>query len=203
LSRFAIRTKECGAEVGWRPGKCDYVKVGPRLANGMRMVIPKDKRNHDLNPDAYPKRGHHYKGCNIKLEIHQFQMIAKLRAYVKLGIADKTINDAWNTFMNGDFCEDWYDVSHLTGMKRDMNPFNMIAEKNKPNIRRKKCTSRCNCKCGNDTMCLSHCGNSKCKSCNYRVDKPSKGYPEIQRFLDKLDEQSDDVFMQFVKSFCI
>jgi hypothetical protein len=129
--------------------KSDYVKVGPRLANCMSIVIPKDKKNSDTNPTKYRLRSIHHEGCSFKLELHQFQMIAKLRAYVGLGIADETMQDAWQTFMNGDFLgHDWYDVSHLTGKKRDF--FNLIAEKNKPNNKRKKCTSRCKCKCGNE-----------------------------------------------------
>jgi hypothetical protein len=54
-------------------------------------------------------------------------------------------------------------------------------------------------------MCLSHCSKKTCKQCRYRPESPSKGYPLTKKYLEKLNEQSDDgdVLSEFVTRFCI
>jgi hypothetical protein len=82
--------------------KSGYSKIGSKLAHGMHVVVPTDQTG-DLNPTKYPMRSLVHQGCTFKLELHGFQMVAMLEAFNRLGIADETMQHAWETFLNGEF----------------------------------------------------------------------------------------------------
>jgi hypothetical protein len=194
--------------------KSGYKKVGSKLAHGMCIVIPADQKTSDMNPSTYPCRSKQWAtgflgGLYFKFDLHQMQFVAMLECANRHRIGDDTMKRAWKTFENGDFLnENWYDCSHLTGKKRDLNPFNLLAEWHKNNELRNYCESRCQFKCGNKIKCLTCCGDKSCKRCYYREGSPSTGYPFVAEYLKMTAELSNeeingDVFMRFVHENCI